>query len=417
MSIIAIEELITKYLSFYSAHESDIARRENINSAILGEFFDRFDLSTISLDEYCFEKGNDDSYCYWVDYQLNDLCDLHVTKTGAFQKFHIQKYNGGYKFMRKGQKNNWAGNDEDAVFKNVIEEILKIIRASKELSEENLSIIEESRLYEPFKAKLTYIYSPNLWLPILVKIDIDNILNAFGIFISKNASLTRKRYELYKFYKTLTERGLTISTWHFMRFLYSEDGLRYIVKNLPLQVKLPSSKRKPNKNTKKDRKINTNNILAEELADLKAIEMSFSENDEIVDMDDFIKTEKRKTAIGIQGEEIVWIYLNQNRKNLRLSKIDAPCRNNQHNKHYDFSYIKDEKPFFIEVKSSSRKDNIYFEMSFSEYLFMKKCMSNGQDYKIYYVSNVFGTPIIRIINPELVENKMQTVKYAFKGIC
>ena len=63
---ISADELITKYLSYYSRHKSDIDAREKNNDAMLKEFFDRFDVQTMSLDDYCFEKGNSNSYCYWI---------------------------------------------------------------------------------------------------------------------------------------------------------------------------------------------------------------------------------------------------------------------------------------------------------------------------------------------------------------
>ena len=417
MPKIQIDEFITNYLGCYAKHKESIDSREARNDATLKEFYSRFDVKKMTIRDYCFEKGNDSSYCYWIDYQLNDLCDLHVTMTGAFQKFHIQRFGNGYKFLKKDQKNNWAGLDEDTVFKNVKKEIIAVINASKQLTEENITTIEKSRLYEPFKAKLTYIYSPDLWMPILVKNDIDRILTAFGITVPNNYSLTRKRLALYEFYKTLVDKGLALSPWHFMRFLYSEEGYRDIVKGP--NSKPSSIKKNPtgnNGNSVAFQGTIFKNVCFEELNSLESSKILLNESDDAIDLDAFLKSERRKKAVGLQGEIIIGHYLRKNKKALGITKIDAPCEKKQHNKHYDFSYQKNGDIHYIEVKSSSSGNgSIHFEMSIQEFLFMNKCISLGYDYKIYYVSNVFGTPIIKSINPNSIIDKLQSIKYGFFG--
>lgn len=62
-----IEEFINKYKNFFFEHGESIVEREKYNEALLSEFMDRYSLEkfkSITIDDYCFEKGNKNTYTY-----------------------------------------------------------------------------------------------------------------------------------------------------------------------------------------------------------------------------------------------------------------------------------------------------------------------------------------------------------------
>lgn len=414
-----LDDFIKEYSSYSLKNKDSILSRSQTNEALLFSFFEMFGiekLSNMKIDDYCFEKGNKNSFCYWFDYQLNDLCDIHIRHTSAFQKYHIQKIGNEYKFLKKNQKRNKFGSNPQEVFENVRNEIINVARASQRLGSDNIDIIKNSGLHESFKAKLTYVYGSDNWIPILAKSDVDKILEWFGVDYKKADNLTDKRIRLFSIYKEILNKGISITSWKFMDFIYNESGLRSSLRpnNKVVSTNALSQKRKKSANKKQNTIVpNTGDITITSPASIVCSGNSYSESDDISTEADFEKLERIKKRIGKEGELIVLNYLEKNKNH---TNIEKPCIEGKNNLHYDFSYVENGIRHYIEVKSTSSAsgETIYFEMSNQEYLFMTNHLKDGV-YEIFYVRNVFGTPTISIIKPELIVDKLETKSYFLKG--
>ncbi len=412
-----IDDFIKNYCSYSLENKDSILSRSQTNEALLFSFFEMFGiekLSNMKIDDYCFEKGNKNSFCYWFDYQLNDLCDIHIRHTSAFQKYHIQKIGNEYKFLKKNQKRNKFGSTPQEVFENVKKEIIRVAAASQKLDSKNIEIIKNSDLHESFKAKLTYVYGANNWIPILAKSDVDTILNWFGVYYKKTDNLTDKRIKLFGIYKEILNKGLSLSTWDFMDFIYNENGLRRSLRpNEVANTNVVPSKRCKSARKKQNTVVYDGDITITSPTSIVSSGNSYSESDDISTEADFEKLERIKKRIGKEGELIVLNYLEKNKNH---TNIEKPCIEGKNNLHYDFSYVENGIRHYIEVKSTSSAsgETIYFEMSNLEYLFMTNHLKDGV-YEIFYVRNVFGTPTISIIKPELIVDKLETKSYFLKG--
>lgn len=416
-----IDDFIKNYCSYSLENKDTIFSRSQTNETLLFSFFEMFGiekLSNMKIDDYCFEKGNKNSFCYWFDYQLNDLCDIHIRHTSAFQKYHIQKIGNEYKFLKKNQKRNKFGSTPQEVFENVKKEIIRVAAASQKLDSKNIEIIKNSGLHESFKAKLTYVYGADNWIPILAKSDVDKILECFGVAYKKTENLTDKRIKLFNIYKEILNKGISITTWKFMDFIYNESGLRSLLRTDEAdKINLIPQKRKKSTSKKQNTIVpSASDIPIVIPASIVSSGNSHSESDDVSTEADFEKLERIKKRIGKEGELIVLNYLEKNKNRLGITDIEKPCIEGKNNLHYDFSYVENGIRHYIEVKSTSSAsdETIYFEMSNQEYLFMANHSKDGA-YEIFYVRNVFGTPTISIIKPELIVDKLETKSYFLKG--
>lgn len=413
-----IDEFKAKYSLYYLAHQDDISSRWQKNEVLISVFFDSFGidkLNEMDINDYCFEKGNKSTFCYWIDNWLNDLGDIHIQHTAAFQKYHIQKINGDYRFLKKKQFKNVFGSTSEEVFNNVKQEIISVVKAAQSQNPHNISIISNSKLHESFKAKLTYVYSNNNWIPILVDSDVNKLLDWLGVGYSKRDDLTSKRVRLYKAYKEIVDSGMKMSTWEFMRFCYSDSGLRSILRVGKKDAS--STKKKTKKLIIHSFKVSDITFRDLDLDDITIVNDPHSNNKRITTKEDFEMINKRKRIIGEEGEKIVYSYLKKNKSSLGISKIMTPCFHGDNYLHYDISYIADGTEHYIEVKatSSTSLNSIYFEMSKDEYKTMKGHLNDGL-YEIYFVSNVFGRPVINKIKPsEILLNGLKPHSYYLKG--
>ncbi|MBO4856255.1 MAG: DUF3883 domain-containing protein [Bacilli bacterium] len=217
---------ISRYQNFFKTKFQIIIRREKKNYELLEQFLDLFGpdkLPNLSLQDFCFAKGDRDTMCYWIDNTLNDLGDIHINGQCGFQKFGIQNIDGKYVFKRKNQKYCKYGENEIDVYKTINKEMQKVISAAKE---HDIDKIDESILPQVFKAKLTYLYNKDEWMPIYVNTDVDILLKVFGLEFSNNDTLTTKRNKLYEFYLEVKKTIPCITTWEFMHFIYKPDGYR-----------------------------------------------------------------------------------------------------------------------------------------------------------------------------------------------
>lgn len=395
-----VDEFVQKYNIYFSQNQERILAKELECNKKLEEFVNKFDVNKMTLDEYCFEQDNKNTYCYWLDFTLSKLGDIRITGQGGFQKFHIQKINGEYVFNRKNQKNNKFGSTTNEVYNTIHKELIKLIQAAKDFDIEG---VKNSLIHQTTRAKITYLYNKDYWVPIYVENDIDAILESLKISTNCSDSLTDKRVLLYGFYHEMEEQIPSFTTWRFMEFLYNSAGLRDAIwknKNRDVPVEFTDK--------------NKTKFHMEDNKDFVMHSHQLKTNSNI-SKGDTVKSLVERKMIGNLGEQIVYDYLVNNSNELKIHDIKNPGLQRRDQEHHDISYIDDSgKRIYIEVKSTSKKrwPNIYFEMSLDEYLFMKE---NIDSYFIYYIDDIFYTNTIHRIKGKDVIDKLSSCKYCFDG--
>ena len=396
-----IKDFANRFNRYFTANKEEILKKEIELGDLLTTFLEKFDVKKMTLPEYCFESGNKNTYCYWIEYILTGLGDIRIQGQGGFQKFHIQKIDGQYVFKRNGQKYCKFGEDENTVFANIKKELIKLIQASKDM---DIDTINSSLIHQTIRAKITYLYNEDNWIPIYVDNHINRILSHLGIQYTSKNTLTEKRVLLFKFYQEVRKLVPYITTWEFMKYVYNPVGLRSVVY---------SSGVSPSDDIDTPiRHISNYKVVDETGFNVVQHTLTTRSGSHHQETERSLKNKKR---IGDYGETIVRDYLLEHASEMNIRDIKTPGLDGNDGEHHDISYIDSSgQTIYIDVKATSKYiwPNIYFEMSIDEYLFLKEHIDH---YYIYYIADIFNTDIIHRISGEEVLKRVTPCKYCFEG--
>ena len=382
MNTEVIESFLEKYDVWFQLKRDEIIECEKNNSKLLLYFLTEFSLEHVKemhIDDYVVGKGRD-SFCKWVETDLQDYGDIHAKKLNAWQKFSIyyntksSKYDFGTKF----------GREEQSVYKEVRKAVVDIIEAALC---NDYDVLASSKLNPLFKNKIFFLYNNTESIPIYSEKDLNTLLTIFSIPFDEKIDRAYKRKLLFDFYKSLNRDNIT--PYRFMKFVFSEYGYRFILRTEEANYL----------NTH----INAGNYI---LVDIKHLEDIAPEQLSTV-VGAGVVTEKpesvaQKKITGKKGEEIVKAYLLSHKDELDIvGEIDCACEYNDF-KHYDFAYKnRIGKTCFIEVKATKNHniDRISFEMSDKEYDFMN---DNIENYYFFYIDDVFNGNVIKRISAKSI---------------
>ncbi len=189
-------------------------KRENLNS-LLTEFQQKFpkeELKNITIERYAFGGGENDSFCYWLEYILHEL-GLY---SGFARKFLIYWKKETSSYIKSGFiKNN---SDEEAM--SLIAEQISNIANNIKLEE------ALSKLGNGFILKIIYSYNPDLYFPINSAKSIDNALRLLG-FENNNLNLIEKSKKLQElFLEKKKEFSADVTNIEFMDFLFTNFNMK-----------------------------------------------------------------------------------------------------------------------------------------------------------------------------------------------
>ena len=175
--------------------------KEQENERVLNDFLSSFsaeNLSNMNIDNYVTGKGNQFSFCNYVENKLDDYGAMTV-RTNAYQKFVLywSEEINGYSFGDKRTKyRHGFGGDMDTIYNNVKRFIVDVIEASK-ISD--YSRIAANHLNPQFKNKIAYLYNRNNQMPIYGDDDLNVILQVLDIEFdeSEDRAFKEKSYSLF----------------------------------------------------------------------------------------------------------------------------------------------------------------------------------------------------------------------------
>ncbi|VEU75346.1 Uncharacterised protein [Mycoplasmopsis maculosa] len=227
-----MNDLIKKINNWVKTNEyKDSVLKEQEELKKLEEFnniFNENKISNMSIDEYVIGKG-EKTFCYYVEQKLKFFGNISG-RTNAYQKFVIywDDLKNKYVFGGKNHKNRKGfGSNINEIFTNIKEQLLEIIKFSKENDYKSISL---SPFNKQFKNKLAFLYNHKNQLPIYSEDHLDKILKLLEINFDSLDTVESKRKALWDFY-TKNSINKILSSNMFIAFIYSNSGFLNKLKN------------------------------------------------------------------------------------------------------------------------------------------------------------------------------------------
>lgn len=207
---------IDDFLKNFDVANSEVASKRVRLQSILEEFYQKFPQSTLdqlTLEDYTFGDGSNESFCWWIEYNLFDF----GVYSGFAQKFLIFWKKELNDYVKHGFVKN-IEDDNEAMR-------LLALQIGNVANENNLDEAKE-KLGKGFILKLLSTYHPDKYFPINSETGLSNALSILGVksegldFIAKNRKVNEE------FVKRKTLNKSSANSIEFMNFLYSNFDMK-----------------------------------------------------------------------------------------------------------------------------------------------------------------------------------------------
>ncbi len=207
---------IENFFKTFDASKTDIVEKRNEFKRLLNEFMTKFpidELKNLTLEQYAFGSGDNESFSWWLEYNLWEL----GTYSGYAKKFLIfwKKDLEGY------SKNGFVKDieDDNEAMRLVAEQISNLVHNTK-MDEVFL------KLGNGLILKILNSYFPDKYFPINNEKCLNNTLKLFGIDY-KGRSLIEKNLEVQNIYTTYKNKfSADVTSFEFMKFLFDNFNLK-----------------------------------------------------------------------------------------------------------------------------------------------------------------------------------------------
>jgi len=193
------------------------------------EFIERFKkekLGNLKLTDYAFGDGENNSFCWWLEYNLWELGGY----TGPAQKFKLFWKKDLQGYSKSGFIKN-ESSDEEAM--QLLAEQIYNVANKKNLTE------AFQKLSPGFVLKILNTYYPNEYFPIFNEHCINNALKLLGKEIPKISVIEKNMLLQQAFVEKIEATGVDVTNIEFMRFLFDKFQLKgtITIENEELHVK------------------------------------------------------------------------------------------------------------------------------------------------------------------------------------
>ena len=379
--------------SYFKSDE--FSKQKSLNEAQINvqkEFLNTFapeKIIDMDIDNYVEGKGESskNSFCYYLEFKLDGMGMMRGST--AMPKFAIYYSEGKYLYYR----NSRFGSTKEEVFNNVRQAIINLIDAGKN---DDFMAMESNPLSPMLKGKIYYVYYSDKALPIYSEEHLNVFLRALDIpFDLKKTGAFEKRRKLVE-WKNGSEVFKRVTTLEYMNFLYSSYGFKRDIdylKNEISPVDMSSIEIIKGKDV-------IDRVLRKRMNTIRKV--------------DYEEVNRKKTAVGLSGEDFVFKYEKANNK--KYSKMIELLSNNGDGDGYDIkSFDINGVEKHIEVKTCAQGDvdKIDFYLTRNEY----ETMKNDPYYCIYYVCglNKKNKKIIIFTSENLKGVTYEPIAYKIKG--
>jgi len=378
-----------KKSDLYKQHSKENNEQLKIRKNFVEKRFNLERLSTMQLDDYVEGKGSKVSFCYLIEFGMQCLGQIRGSFANSKFVIHYSEEIQDYSF----QTGKFGSNIDD-IFNNVKNEIIKLINAG---NDDDLESLENNKLSPMFRGKIYYVYYPEKTLPVYNEDHIDFFMKNMGICFNKNIGYFSKIKLMMK-WKNQSDVFKSFSNLDFMRFMYSSYAFEKDINIL-----------KGKDSIKKDIK----NIEVELITDKDVIDRVVKCSTKSHRKPNFEEINRKKTALGLNGEKFVYEYeKNNNKKYFRKIKMVG------NDPSYGFDIISydvngNEKHIEVKTCSTGNINKVDFYITSNEY---SKLLSDPI-YVIYYVCGLFTKkPKIIVLGKEnLSEVTFEPIAYKIMG--
>ncbi len=387
--MIDLDELRIKQINF-EGKRLDYAKREKKLERRRLAFIKKFPIDEIidlSLDEYIIGKESQDSFCYLIERELEELGNIKgITPDRKFGIFFKKRINN-YSFAKR------YGENKDEAFLEIKAQIRNLLVAGRN---KNIDDIKDNVIAPVFKGKLLSTYFPQNYLCIFSKPHLNHFLESLDINYDYKYDEIDKRTLLLDF-KNNDEIMKNWSIFEYMKFLYDNYGFLTNKDKLPkdlLEYKDLKADYPKMKNVKP------------EVIDLVIIPKNIESSEKtriFKGKIDFERENRIKRNLGKRGEEIVVKFENEslqkiNREDL-ADKIEWVSQEDDSLGYDIITYDEEGKKKFIEVKATTNSPSlsVNFIISNNQYRVAQK--TNNYYFYIVFNAKSKNPKVWKIKNP------------------
>lgn len=201
------KEFIKEYYNKNKERLDDLKKQGDI---LREQFIKKFpieSLQNISIDDYAVGRGDNNSFCYWIEFGLKRKLLGGFFAGGA--KTYLLYYD-----RETGNLVNETKKTDDELIKEIAEELYNM--AKEEDYDNQDSVFNKRKHYLAIKIYNTY--NPNAYFPMMPKKDMINICNIFGIEKDNN-----NIYKLNKNIKKFFDKNLNDIDSYIIRMILLEN--------------------------------------------------------------------------------------------------------------------------------------------------------------------------------------------------
>ena len=219
------DELRSKIRSF-KQNIPELKSELDNNEKTRKKFVERFPASSLSKmtkETYSIGRGDNNSFCYWVERETASLGSILGARADKFGLW----YSEGEKRYKATER--YGGNPERAITE-IRENLLSLVEMG---ASHNLASISRIELSPMFKGKVLYLYYPELYLNIFSESVVVYFLKVLDIPIGNRRTVEEKRDSILKWKNTnsimVAEGANEWSSDMLTHFLYSQFKDEYAV--------------------------------------------------------------------------------------------------------------------------------------------------------------------------------------------
>ena len=337
------------------------AEQISIQEQFLAHFTPEF-ISHMGIDDYAEGKNSTfkQSFCYILEFQLEGLGMIRGSY--ALPKFGLIYSEEKQRYLY--YTHSKFGNDETEIFENIRKAILDLIEAGET---DDYDALESNPLSPMFKGKIYYVYFSDKALPIYSEDHLDFFIRALDIPCPINQVGLFEKRRLIVEWKNESSVFKKMTTLEFMGFLYSSYGFKRdfdILKSVGYDAPVDN---------------------VEVIQDKDAVDRVIRKSVSVARKPNYEDINRKKTAVGISGEDFVLRYEQNNNK--KYAKKIIHVSEVSDSEGYDvLSYDENGNEKHIEVKTSVHGDvdKIDFFITKNEY----DKLQHDSCYMIYYVCGI-----------------------------
>lgn len=207
---------IDEYFKNNNSVAPEIISQRNRLQEYLQQFWSRFpknNLKDLSIEEYAFGDGDNDSFCWWIEYGLWEL--------------------GGYSGQASKFKIFWKKSIQDYAKSGFVKDVQDDTEAMRLIAEQIFNAANEVKLTEAidklskgYVLKVLHTYNPDKYFPINNEKFIDNVLKIFG-GDGSSLDLFEKNKKIQEiFIRKKAEFNADVTNIEFMNFLFNSFDIR-----------------------------------------------------------------------------------------------------------------------------------------------------------------------------------------------